>query len=150
MPNTFDGQTYEPEHDEDRLGKQLERVRQLVLDGEWRTLDEIGAHSGAPPASVSARLRDLRKERFGQYNVERRRRGAPKDGLWEYRINGKLPDEEPVFPSDRAALVSALQTGPEASVLAAAREYAETCKNTDDPAEVQSALDRLTRAALDL
>jgi len=35
-------------------------------------------------------------------------------------------------------------------VLGAAREYAETCMNTDDPVEVQSALDRLTRAALNL
>jgi hypothetical protein len=59
----FDGETYEPEQDRERLAGQLERVRELMLDGEWRTPAEMSAKLGAEWASISARLRDLRKER---------------------------------------------------------------------------------------
>lgn len=67
-----------------RLGRQLEAVRSLMLDGRWRTLGEVSAATGAPEASVSARLRDLRKPRNGAFSVDRRRRTA---GTWEYRVN---------------------------------------------------------------
>ncbi len=85
----FDGITCKPERDGKRLNSQLEAVRRLMLDHEWRTIPAIALHlrlSQIPctEASVSARLRDLRKERFGGYNVERQL-GAS-DGLWEYRI----------------------------------------------------------------
>lgn len=43
----------------------------------------------AAVASISARLRDLRKPKFGGYVVERRRRTV---GTWEYRVS--LPAEE--------------------------------------------------------
>lgn len=82
----FDGVTYSPVHDSVRLGTQLHRVRSLMLDGSWRTLGEIQREVGGSEASVSARLRDLRKERFGGWSVERRRRGEPSGGLWEYRV----------------------------------------------------------------
>lgn len=81
----FDGETYERARDHDRLAAQLAQVRGLMLDGDWRTLAEISLSVGAPEASVSARLRDLRKKKFGEYTVERRYRGA---GLYEYRIAG--------------------------------------------------------------
>lgn len=79
----FDGQTYEHSKDSSRLAAQMNRVRELMADGHWRTLAEIEAVTGDPQASVSARLRDLRKERFGQHTVERRRRGP---GTFEYRL----------------------------------------------------------------
>jgi hypothetical protein len=82
----FDGATYDPAYDSERLTKQLGRVYAAQIDGEWRTLGEISAVTGDPWQSVSARLRDLRKKRFGSYNVEGRRRGDPGDGLWEYRV----------------------------------------------------------------
>jgi hypothetical protein len=84
----FDGETYEPEHDKGRLGAQLDSVRRLMADAAWRTLDEISAAVGAPPASVSARLRDLRKEKFGGHVVERQARGGRAAGLFEYRVTG--------------------------------------------------------------
>lgn len=84
----FDGDTYEPDFDEERLGKQSRKVYDLMVDGEWRTLGEIESATGAPQASISARLRDFRKPRFGGFTVERRRRGDPKDGLFEYQLNG--------------------------------------------------------------
>ena len=82
----FSGSTYDPEHDGERLGGQLYRVFALMRDSEWRTLGEIASVAGGSEAGISARLRDCRKDRFGGHTVERRRRGEPKDGLWEYRL----------------------------------------------------------------
>jgi len=83
---TFDGATIEPELDNERLGAQLLRVRGLMQDGKWRTLAEISAFTGDPQASISARLRDLRKPRFGERSLQRRRRGEAERGLFEYRL----------------------------------------------------------------
>jgi len=82
----FDGRTYDSSVDKGRLVRQLAKVKRLMLDGEWRTLDEIATEVDSPPASVSARLRDLRKEKFGGYTVDRRRKG-PTRGLFEYRVS---------------------------------------------------------------
>ena len=82
----FGGKTYDPALDEDRLRTLLGRVYQTMSDGRWRTLKEIQSVAGGSEAGISARLRDLRKPRFGSYDVQRRRRGDPKGGLWEYRI----------------------------------------------------------------
>ena len=90
----FDGETYEEEHDEERLSRQIIRVRSIMLDGQWRTLAEIAAITGDPQASISARLRDLRKRKFGSYIVNRRRRGLKKHGLFEYQLLPRLPDNE--------------------------------------------------------
>lgn len=83
---TFEGITYDAALDRTRLGKQLKAVLELMDDGHWRTLREIADTLGYPEASVSARLRDFRKERMGFMTVERRRRGEGKRGLWEYRL----------------------------------------------------------------
>lgn len=85
---SFGGATFDPALDGERLGAQLLRVRDLMADGLWRTLGEISAELGAPQASVSARLRDLRKPRFGGFRVQRRRVG---EGLFAYRVT---PAEE--------------------------------------------------------
>lgn len=83
----FDGETYEAEHDHARLGKNLTAVLALMRDGCWRTLSEIREAIGAgSEAGVSARLRDLRKPKFGGFTVDRRRRGAAADGTHEYRV----------------------------------------------------------------
>lgn len=79
----FDGATYDPAQDNARLSKQLVSVRQLMLDGAWRTLAEIAHDVGAPEASVSARLRDLRKPKFGGWKVEHDRVSG---GTWRYRV----------------------------------------------------------------
>jgi len=83
-----DGQTYEPAKDKSRLNAQTRRVYSAMADGCWRTLAEISTETGDPEASVSARLRDLRKSRFGGYCVERRRRGD--GGLFEYRLRNEV------------------------------------------------------------
>jgi hypothetical protein len=81
------GETFDKKADGERLGSQQRRVEELMLDGEWRSLHEIavalrklyGVHF--PEASISARLRDLRR---AGYTVERERKSA-KSGLWLYR-----------------------------------------------------------------
>jgi hypothetical protein len=76
--------------DEALDGKRLRvlrnRILDLMLDGRWRTLAEIQAQCGGAETGVSAKLRDLRKFEFGAYTVDRRRRGNPASGLWEYRV----------------------------------------------------------------
>jgi len=83
----FDGETYEAEHDHGRLTAQNLRVWQVMRDGRWRTLQEIAEQTGDPEASISARLRDLRKPRFGGHAVDRRSRGERSRGLFEYRLH---------------------------------------------------------------
>lgn len=80
----FDGTTFSQPLDGHRLGDQLAKVRAVMADGQWRTLYAISAAVGAPEQSVSARLRDLRKERFGGYDVRRRRVAG---GVWEYAMS---------------------------------------------------------------
>ena len=82
----FDGATYDPNLDHHRLAKQLLRVFAVMRDGKWRTLEEVSTIVVAPEGSVSARLRDFRKDKFGGHEVERRRRGDEERGLWEYRV----------------------------------------------------------------
>jgi hypothetical protein len=90
----FDGPVYDRRLDRARLAGQILRVYELMRDGKWRTLDEIQANIWAhhaikePPASISAQLRHLRKERYGSHHVEKRRRGE--SGLWEYRLEKAL------------------------------------------------------------
>jgi hypothetical protein len=79
----FDGGTYEPGKDYARLNGQLRRVASLMSDGQFRTLAEIASVAGGTEASVSARLRDLRKERYGAREVERQRVAG---GLYRYRL----------------------------------------------------------------
>ncbi len=80
----FDGETYEPERDAARLGSQLQAVRELMEDGEWRTLYNLAKAVGGSEAGVSARLRDLRKPRFGGHTIERRYIAT---GIWSYRLH---------------------------------------------------------------
>lgn len=83
----FDGPDL-TEADTARLGTQLDRVRLLMADGRWRSLHDIAIVAGGSEASISARLRDLRKSRFGGHTVERVRTTRP--GVWHYRL---LPGE---------------------------------------------------------
>lgn len=100
-PTLFDGATVQPEHDTARLTTQLEATRKAMdYGGGWWTLAALAAEvqrmtgRNATEASISARLRDLRKPRNGGHQVERRRRGDPEAGLWEYRLGaaGHYPE----------------------------------------------------------
>ncbi len=84
---TFDGETFDEAIDGKRLGVQLTAVRQHMLHAShWLSLKQIALATGFPEASISARLRDLRKNKFGALDVEKRRR-QPEGGTWEYFVS---------------------------------------------------------------
>ena len=78
-----DGETYDRPRDQVRLNAQQQRVFDVMKDGKWRTIIAIGYVTRDPQASISARLRDLRKPKFGGHIVERK---YIADGLWQYRM----------------------------------------------------------------
>lgn len=84
----FDGHTYIPSLDQERLTTQLNTVFKLMSDGRWRTLAQIKKKTHFPEASISARLRDLRKVKFGGHIVNRRR--VDNSGLFEYQVKGQI------------------------------------------------------------
>lgn len=79
----FAGADYDHERDHARLGAQLQRIFDVMKDGEWRTLDDIEAATGDPQASISAQLRFLRRPRFGAHTVEKE---YVENGLYRYRV----------------------------------------------------------------
>lgn len=85
-PMRFDGTTINPALDTVRLGRALQAVKEALSDGTWWTLAELAARCQCSEAGVSARLRDLRKARFGGHNIEAERCGT--SGLWRYRLGG--------------------------------------------------------------
>lgn len=89
--NRYDGITYSPDFDYQRLESQLERIQALMGDHEWRTLSQIRNVIGGSEAGISARLRDCRKEKFGSYIVNRRRVGDPSSGLFQYQLINPTP-----------------------------------------------------------
>lgn len=83
----FDGETYSRQLDFDRLKGQLDRVREAMRRWpRWWTIAELRQVAGGSEAGISARIRDLRKEKFGGHRIERKRNDA---GLWWYRM---VPD----------------------------------------------------------
>lgn len=88
-PMQFDGSTFDASQDGHRLTTQMNAVREMMLDGQWHSIPQIALHlrragMACTEPSISARIRDLRKARFGNYRVERRR--EPGSGLFLYRV----------------------------------------------------------------
>jgi hypothetical protein len=86
----FDGETYDHSRDYPRLNYQLHRVFRAMRDGQWYTLKQLATLSWSPEASVSARIRDLRKEKFGGFTIQTRRAGSAlghtTNPHWQYRL----------------------------------------------------------------
>ena len=80
----FGGLTYDAYLDNKRLTGLLKRVHAFMSDGGWHDLYEIAHYTGGTEASVSARLRDFRKIRYGSHVIDRRRVGS--SGLFQYRL----------------------------------------------------------------
>lgn len=97
----FDGPGVNTEHDKPRLSRLHDSVLSLMLLGGYRTYAEIRAAIGrGSEGGIAARLRDFRKPKFGGYVpgqggyvVDKRRRGLPQDGLWEFRVRKLRPEE---------------------------------------------------------
>ena len=81
----FDGETYIPMIDYKRLKGLLKRVYDIMSDGNWHRLAELAHRAQGSEASVSARIRELRKEKFGGFEVQRKRHKTQK-GVWLYRL----------------------------------------------------------------
>jgi hypothetical protein len=86
----FDGPTYQPAQDHTHLTGQLRRVYDAMAGGEWWTVPELekallpGGY--VSQTGIAARIRDLRKPKFGGFSIEARRRAGDGTHLWEYRI----------------------------------------------------------------
>jgi len=79
----FNGSDYNHERDNKRLSNQYWDIYNLMRDGGRRTLQSIADTTGYPPASVSAQLRHMRKDRFGSNTVNKNHLGK---GLYEYEL----------------------------------------------------------------
>jgi hypothetical protein len=82
---SFHGETYEAGKDYTRLRNLADRVFDVMSDGQWHTIDGVQKLTGGSHGGTAARIRDLRKEKFGAHIVERRR-VAGHNGLHEYRL----------------------------------------------------------------
>lgn len=84
-----DGETFDPTLDAERLGREMQAVIAVMYWEGWWTLPGLLAATrrvvqdplAFSEAGISARLRDLRKARYGRQTIERRRKGSG----WEYR-----------------------------------------------------------------
>jgi len=77
------GVTFDAKRDTVRLNQQALDVWELMRSGGWWTLHTLSRATGHPEASISARLRDFRKDRFGSHVVHREH---VTNGLWMYRL----------------------------------------------------------------
>ncbi len=96
--NLIDGQTFDAARDGARLSAQLDAVKALMADSSWRTLAQIADAVKAPEASVSARLRDLRKPKHGAFLVEREHVSR---GLFRYRVSVQATGQGELFAGAR-------------------------------------------------
>lgn len=79
----FKGETYDRELDKERLTGIQVRVRDLMADGCWRTPSDVAAALELPfGTDVTRRIRELREEKWGGFDVERER---IEGGQWKYR-----------------------------------------------------------------
>lgn len=70
-------------------------IRDKMKDGKWHTLASLAKLADAPPQSVSARLRDLRKPEFGGLTVERRVAHGGRRIEYRVVVQGSLDFREP-------------------------------------------------------
>ena len=83
-PRHFDGATFDYDRDAIRLTGQLARVRDYLADHAWHTLAEIQeACAPGTQTALSARARDLRKPKFGGYQIDA---VCVSRGFWIYRM----------------------------------------------------------------
>ena len=73
------------ESDTLRLKTQMEMVK-VIFEGcsRWLTVDDIHMLTDYPHNSISAQIRNLRKERFGKYPIVGRYRKGTK--IYEYKL----------------------------------------------------------------
>jgi hypothetical protein len=69
-----------------RSKTQTERVYTFMKKGVWKTLEQIRLKTKDPLPSISARLRDLRKDEYGAFTVDKRIKKNSSPKVFEYRV----------------------------------------------------------------
>jgi len=83
-PAKFDGATFDQRKDGERLATLQHAVMAYMADALWHTVPEVQRAVGrGTETSIAARIRDCRKERWGNLIVDTRRNDK---GLWEYQV----------------------------------------------------------------
>lgn len=79
-------------HDPKKAAKSVHPVFKIMCSGRWLTLSEIGIclnlmNHHLPEQSISARVRDLRKPKYGGHTITRR--ATKTEGVFEYQLTQK-------------------------------------------------------------
>ena len=86
---SYDGEKVTAPEDKKRLGRQSIRVLNYMkrYKHTWRSLQEIAEDLNEPAPSVSAQLRNFRKDKFQPegYTYEVHKKNISK-GLWKYQL----------------------------------------------------------------
>ena len=82
----FDGDDYVANRDNTRLTNQIDKVRMYMENAGYLTVKQIAADLKQPEPSVSAQIRNLRKDRFGARTVNREYRG---NGCYAFKLEPK-------------------------------------------------------------
>ena len=82
----FDGDDYVADRDNARLINQIDKVRMYMENAGYLTVKQIAADLKQPEPSVSAQIRNLRKDRFGARTVNREYRG---NGCYAFKLEPK-------------------------------------------------------------
>ena len=98
----FDGETYRPDFDYSRLGRQLSLVWDYMEDSRWHYPEELEDALDERWASISARVRDFRKQKWGEHLVITQRR---KGGLFRYML---VPRGSPAWNKMDAGILDRL------------------------------------------
>lgn len=77
----FDGPEITPA-DHVRLAQHMLTLTRVMADGLERSLGEVATAIGCSESAAGSRLRDLRKQKFGSFQVTKRRVG----NLYLYRV----------------------------------------------------------------
>jgi biotin operon repressor len=62
--------------DQIRLANHLQKLVTLMSDGRFRSLQTIADALGCSESAAGARVRDLKKRKFGSFTVEKRRQST--------------------------------------------------------------------------
>jgi DNA-binding Lrp family transcriptional regulator len=81
---SFDGEDMDQERDGERLNRQMNIIRERMENAGWLSVQQLSNELGFPATSVSAQIRNLRKDKFGGRYVERRYQG---NGLYQFKLH---------------------------------------------------------------
>ena len=81
----FDGWHFDAKKDQERLTKQMRGIYKVLKEAKvWLTVSEIEEETGYAQPSISAQLRNMRKEKFGSLDVRGRYREGTR--IFEYKL----------------------------------------------------------------